>query len=88
MYLSSLLIIPLNRLLVILAMRTWAVWQSSRWILAILIVLAIVGDDPVRVSPTHRVVEDLCDARDRGDSAGHNALDCWCVILVCLELQL
>jgi hypothetical protein len=49
-YLASLLIIWLNHLLVVLAMRTWAVWQSSPRILAALIILAIVGNGPVLLS--------------------------------------
>jgi len=68
-YFASLLIIRLNHLPVILAMRTWAIWQSSPWILVFLIILAIVGNDPVSVIPTHRTVEGLCGARDRGNSA-------------------
>lgn len=69
MCLASLLIVRLNHLLVVLAMRTWAVWQSSRWILALLIVLAIVRRGPESVIPTYRIVEGLCGARDRSNSA-------------------
>jgi hypothetical protein len=68
-YLASLLIKWLNHLLVVLAMRTWAVWQSSPWILAFLIFLVIVGNRPVSIIPTHRIVEGLCGTRDRDNSA-------------------
>jgi hypothetical protein len=62
-------------------MRTWAVWQGSRWILAFLIISAIVGNGPQAVSviPIHRIVEGLCGARDRDNSARH-VHDCWYVI--------
>jgi hypothetical protein len=58
--LASFLIIRPNHPPVVLAMRTWAVWQSSPWILATLITLAIVGNCPVSVVPTHRLLLKVC----------------------------